>query len=209
MQNKYKNKVEDEKQLTEIIGNFLHSNSYPATAAKFILASLALGGIAFGGAILPGIIMATKKFKRSQRYSKKQLGNSLYLLKSRKFIEIIQEGEETFRVQLTNKGQKRVKEFCFEALEIKKPAKWDKKWRILMFDIPTKPRIYNQAREALRQKIKQLGFYQMQKSAWVCPYECEDEILFIAELFQVQKHIEILTVEKLLHEDKLRKKFGL
>lgn len=86
---------------------------------------------------------------------------------------------------------------------------WDKKWRILIFDIPTKPKIYNQAREALRRKIKGLGFYQMQKSVWVYPYECEDEILFIAELFQVQKHIEIITAEKLLHAEAIKRKFGL
>lgn len=209
MHNKYKNKIVDEKQLTEIIEDFLHSDSYSATAAKFILASLALGGIVFGGAILPGILKTTKKFSQSKRYSKKQIANNIYLLKNRKFIEIIEEGDEKFRVQLTNKGHQRVKEFCFESLEIKKPKVWDKKWRVLIFDIPTKPKIYNQAREALRNKIKDLGFYQMQKSTWAYPYECEDEILFVAELFQVQKHIEILTVEKLLHEDKLKKEFDL
>ena len=78
-----------------------------------------------------------------------------------------------------------------------------------MFDIPTKPKIYNQAREALRLKIKELGFFQMQKSAWVCPYECEDELLFVAELYHVEKYIEVLTVEKLLHESILKRKFRL
>ena len=76
-----------------------------------------------------------------------------------------------------------------------------------MFDIPSYPKKYNYARDALRCKIKELGFYQIQKSAWVYPYECEDELLFIAGMFQVQKYVEILTVEKLLHEDFVRKKF--
>jgi len=208
MQSKYKQK-EIDKNLKEILEDFLDSETIPATATKFLIASLALGGIAFAGAITPSIFSSLKHRTRSKQYSKKQIQNSLYKLKNRKLIEIIEEGDEKFRVQLTNKGQKRVKEFCFEALEIKKPTKWDNKWRVLIFDIPTKPKIYNQAREALRHKIKELGFFQMQKSTWVYPYECEDEILFIAELFQVQKHIEILTVEKLLHEDKLRKEFDL
>src|SRR3990167_6907274 len=55
--------------------------------------------------------------------------------------------------------------------------------------------------------VKELGFYQIQKSVWVYPYECEDELLFIAEVFKVQQYIEILTVEKLLHENLVRKKF--
>jgi DNA-binding transcriptional regulator PaaX len=79
----------------------------------------------------------------------------------------------------------------------------------LIFDIPTKPKIYNQAREALRNKIKKLGFYQMQKSVWAYPYECEDEILFVAEIFQVQRHIEIITADKVMHENILKRKFGL
>ncbi|MDD5397274.1 MAG: hypothetical protein PHW24_04460 [Candidatus Moranbacteria bacterium] len=79
----------------------------------------------------------------------------------------------------------------------------------MIFDIPTKPKIYNQARNALRAKIKELGFYQMQKSVWVYPYECEDEILLVAEIYQVQKHIEIITAEKILHENIVRKAFKL
>lgn len=210
MENKYKNGNQKiEKGIKEIVEDFLHSNTIPATATKFVLASLVLGGLVFIGALAPAILSATKKYEHRKRYSPKQLRNTIYLLKSRKLIEIIEEGDEKYKVQLTNKGRKRVKEFCFEALEIKKPKIWDKKWRVLVFDIPFGPKIYHQAREALRHKIKELGFYQMQKSTWVYPYECEDEILFIAELFQVQKHIEILTVEKLLHEDKLKKKFEL
>ena len=68
---------------------------------------------------------------------------------------------------------------------------------------------YNKAREALRHKIKEIGFVQLQKSVWVCPYECEDEILFVAEAYQVTRFIEILTVDKMLHEEQLKRKFKL
>lgn len=210
MDNKYKHPKEViGKEFQEIIADFLHSNTVPATTAKFLLAFIALGGVVFIGALAPGIFLAAKSMRGSNRYSKKQVSSAIHTLKSRELIEIIEDGDDKFKVRLTNKGRKRVKDFCFEALTIATPEKWDKKWRVLIFDIPTKPKIYHQAREALRHKIKELGFYQMQKSTWVYPYECEDEILFIAELFQVQKHIEILTVEKLLHEEKLKKKFEL
>ena len=197
------------KTIKEIIeNNFLYSDTIPATAGKFLLAFVAAAPLLFVGAALPGLLSATKLIDRSKKYSKVQLQNAFKNLQRRKLIEIIQEGDDKFMIQLTNKGQKRVKEFSFEALRIKKPKVWDKKWRILIFDIPTRPKIYNLAREALRRKIKDLGFYQMQKSVWVYPYECEDEILFIAELFQVQKHIEIITADKLLHEETIRRNFG-
>jgi DNA-binding transcriptional regulator PaaX len=204
--------LEDEgknsETIKEKIENFFDSDSMPATAAKFTLAILALGTVAFVGAAVPGLIALAEKPRYHRSYSKKQMRDAVYQLKKKKLIEIILEGDIT-KVRLTNKGADRVKEFCLEFLEIKKPKKWDKKWRVLIFDIPSKPKIYNLAREALRKKIKDLGFQQLQKSVWVYPYECEDEILFVAEIYQVQKFIEILTVEKLLHENILRTKFKL
>lgn len=202
-----KNNNQTVKKLFE--EKFLYNDSIPATAAKFILGFLIAGPVLVAGAALPGLLSEFNRFEKRKKYSKKQLQNAYRNLHYRKLIEIIQESDEKFKVQLTNKGQKRVQEFSFEFLEIKKPNKWDGKWRILMFDIPSQPKIYNQARNALRAKIKDLGFYQMQKSVWVYPYECEDEILFIAELFQIQKHIEIITAEKLLHEEKIKRAFGL
>jgi len=188
---------------------FLYNDSLPATAGKFLLAAIAAAPLLVVAAAAPNIFSATDRYTRRNKYTKKQIQNAYNNLKQKKLIEIIQEGDEKFKVQLTNKGRKRVKEYCFETMEIEKPKKWDGKWRVLIFDIPSRPKIYNQARNALRNKIKDLGFFQMQKSVWVYPYECEDELLFIAELFQVQKHIEILTVEKLLHEEKIKRKFGL
>ena len=56
----------------------------------------------------------------------------------------------------------------------------DGEWRIVIFDIPEK---FKKAREALRMKLKELGFLELQKSVFIFPYECEDEINFIVEVF--------------------------
>lgn len=199
----------NKKSFSQAIEEFRYSDTVPATAAKMLLALLAAGPLLVMGAAAPGILDAAQSFQKSKRYSKKQFENAYRNLKHRKLIEIIQEKDGAFKVKLTNKGQKRIKELSLDMLSIEKPKKWDGKWRILIFDIPSKPKIYNQAREALRKKIKELKFYQIQKSAWVYPYECEDELLFIAELFHVQKHIEIITADKLLHEDKIKRVFKL
>jgi len=199
---------QNKKVFEEKLEDFLCSDTVSATAAKFLLAGVAIGGVIFVGAVAPGLASAFGKKKYSRRYDKDQLRNSFYSLKRQKLIEITKEGEK-FEVRLTNKGKNRIKEFSLETLAIKKPKHWDKKWRVLIFDIPTKPKIYNQARNALREKIKKLGFVQIQKSVWVCPYECEDEILFVAELFHVQKYIEIITAEKLLHENIIKAKLKL
>ena len=196
------------KSIEKSIEKFRGSDSVPATAAKFLLMTLAVGAVVMGAAIVPGLLSLCNDKKYSKKYTKDQLRNAYYNLKKRKLIEIIQEKDGGIKVKLTNKGKKRIREFSFENLKIKKPIRWDKKWRMLIYDIPTKPKRYNKAREALRAKIKEIGFMQLQKSIWVYPFECEDEILLVAEVFQVQKYIEIVTAEKLLHENRMKKHFS-
>lgn len=209
MKKKYKIKKK-QVDLRNKIEDFLHSDSVPATATKFLLMFLALGGVAFGGAVVPGMLKALKEFGllvEETGFGQKQINNAIRQLKRKKLVEIIKDDNNMVSVKLTNRGKSRVREFAIDTIAIEKPHKWDGKWRILMFDIPTKPKIYNQAREALRSKIKELGFYQMQKSVWVYPYKCEDEILFIAEAFSVEKYIEIVTSDKLLHGENLKSIF--
>jgi len=197
---------EKQKTLREDIEDFLDSNTAPAIATKFVLAFLALGGIAFAGALAPNLIKASKGFRGSGKYSEKQLKNAFYSLERRKFIKIKRVKNEKIEVKLTNKGKKRIRELSFENLKIEKMKKWDNKWRILIFDIPIK---MNTAREALRKKIKELGFYQFQGSVWIYPYPCEDEILFVAEFFKVSRYIEVVTAENMLHNKELKKYFKL
>lgn len=204
-------KRKKQKSIKELIENFQNSDSVPATAAKFLLMTLAMGGIVFAGALVPGLLSATNELKsnRKHKYTKKQIRNAAYNLKRRKLIKIIKDNDGKVTVELTNSGKKRIKDVVFEDLKIQKPKKWDKKWRVLIFDIPTKPKIYNRARNALREKVKEMGFFQLQKSVWIYPYECEDEILLVAEIYNVQRFVEILTIEKLLYKDSLLSHFKL
>ncbi|EKE15528.1 MAG: repressor in ring oxydation complex/phenylacetic acid degradation pathway related protein (PaaX) [uncultured bacterium] len=208
--NKINNKTDKKAPLIKRIEDFFYSDTPAATATKFLLMFAAIGGIAVGGAIVPGILKAIKEFEipaaKTKRYGKKQINNALINLKRQKLIDIVKEKNGKIQVKLTNKGKKRLLEFSLDTVRIKKPKKWDGKWRIVMFDIPNE---LNAARESLRRKIKELNFYQFQKSAWIFPYECEDEILFIAETFNVQQYVEIITADKFLHEEIVKKKFKL
>ena len=65
------------------------------------------------------------------------------------------------------------------------------------------------AREALRKKLKDLKFVELQKSTFINPYECEDEIDFVVEFFQIRPYVRYLRVEYFTNEEQLRIKFGL
>lgn len=202
--------MQKSKNFKEKIEYFLYEDeSFTATAGKFLLMIVALGGVAFIGAAAPGLFQAVGRYGISRRYSKKQMYTAYNNLKRRKLIEILSEKDNCLKVQITNTGKKRIREFLFDSLSIPKPKRWDKKWRIVIFDIPVNPKKLDRARRALREKIKELGFYRLQKSVWVHPYPCEDEVLLVAEIFEVTKFVEIIMAEKMLHESKLYAHFDL
>jgi len=135
---------------------------------------------------------------------RQQLSDALYRLKKRKIIEIKKAEGKTF-ITLSEKGKRRKLEYDLNILKIPRPKIWDKKWRFLMFDIPEFQKV---DREVFREKLKDLGFLRFQKSVWVYPYPCENEIDFITEHFKIAPYITLLTVQ--IEDDQpLRKHYRL
>lgn len=84
---------------------------------------------------------------------------------------------------------------------------WDKKWRVVIFDIPQE---LHRNRVALRRKLKNLGFYMLQKSVFVFPYPCEEELGYIGGELEVSDYIDIITAENIgFKERELRKYFNI
>ena len=154
--------------------------------------------------IAKGILRNKKYFK--EKLNKRKIARLIERLKRNRLI-ILNEEDGKFIVELTEKGKRKVKEIQFENMRINKPAVWDGKWRVIIFDIPDKYR--KRARDALREKLKELGFCPLQKSVWVLPYPCEKEIQFLCELFDITPFINILIADNIYNDIKLRKYFKL
>ena len=107
---------------------------------------------------------------------------------------------------ITKEGEKKALKFKIDEMEIKKPAKWDGEWRVVIFDIPER---FKKAREALRKKLKDLGFIKLQESVFVLPYECEDEINFIMEVFLIRPFVRFMRVKSFTNEEQIKLGFGL
>ena len=84
---------------------------------------------------------------------------------------------------------------------------WDKFWRIFIFDIPS---LESNKRNALRHFIKRLGMIQLQKSAWVYPYDCSNELKFIKEIFSLSDdNARLVVASDIGNDKKLREHFLL
>jgi hypothetical protein len=107
---------------------------------------------------------------------------------------------------LTEEGKKRVLKFNIDSLIIPKPAIWDRQWRLVFFDVPEKKR---RGRDALRLKLRELGFYEWQKSVFVHPYSCRDQIDFIVEFFELRPFVRYGDLINPTNEAELKLHFNL
>lgn len=178
---------------------------------KQILLILGVTGVVVIAAAAPGVLLAAKLFEQSghplpKNFERKRVTRSLRGLQNKKLIEI-REKNGKLGMRLTREGRKRFKEVQLGKLRITKPPRWDTKWRMVIFDIPEESHKY--AREILRGKLKEWEFYQLQKSVWVCPWPCENEIRVVAEVYGVSPYVNIVVAEKIIDDVFLRKHFNL
>lgn len=179
------------------------SNNYPkGELAKEILKAMAIGGVLAASLALPNLPQVLKFLGVVGAKDKYRVKRTIYNLKEKRLIDFRENG----LIEITEKGKKRILQYDIEDMNIKLPPKWDGHWRIVIFDIPEK---FKKARNALNRKIKDLGFFPLQKSVFVFPFECRNEIDFVSEFFNVGKFVHYIVAKELDSEKFLKQYFGL
>ena len=107
---------------------------------------------------------------------------------------------------LTDSGERRVSEFGVEGFHIKKPNRWDGKWRIVSFDIKEHRR---GLRDQLRQTLNAIGFVHLHHSLWVYPHDCHDLITLLKADYEIGKDILYIVSDYVENDGVLRKHFEL
>ena len=57
--------------------------------------------------------------------------------------------------------------------------------------------------------IKDIGFYQYQKSVYIFPYECEREVALIRKIIEGGKYLSYIVADKIEYEERLKTYFNL
>lgn len=107
--------------------------------------------------------------------------------------------------RITEKG-KRVLQMETERVVMTKKRKWDKRWRIVIFDIPERRK---RVRDRLREFMSSYGFVRLQDSVWIYPYDCEDLIALAKAEFRIGADVLYMIVERLERDKYLREHFAL
>jgi DNA-binding transcriptional regulator PaaX len=138
-------------------------------------------------------------------YDNRKVAQAFTGLRRYKFVRHVKENTKNI-CMLTPKGEAKLRDIVINDIKIKNHKNWDCKWRLVMYDLPIR---FKKARNAFRWKLKDLGFFQFQKSAWIYPYPCGVEVLFVADFYGVRKYVELLEVNSILDERKLKVHFGI
>lgn len=169
-------------------------------AGPVILSSLFLPN---AGQILKPLIKWRKNWDKIDR---RRIHDAVKRLNNKRLIELIEKNDKLY-IKITDNGKKLLRNFDYDNLELPKLKKWDKRWRLVVFDIPNKKK---KERRAFSEKLKDIGFYPMQESVFIYPHDCCDEIDFICEFLSIGRYVNYCLVESLYkREGDLRRFFNL
>jgi CRISPR-associated endonuclease Cas2 len=126
-------------------------------------------------------------------------------LASKGLIRFERQNGITF-LALTQKGAAYMDYVYAIDFKLRKPARWDKKWRLVIFDIPEKRK---RLRDVLRATLHRIGFIRLQDSVWVYPYDCEELITLLKTEFKVGKDVLYMIVDKIENDKTIKTQFKL
>lgn len=164
-----------------------------------VLKIIAVSGILIGSAFIPTLPMAAGAVVKAwKNINKKDLGRIIKRLEKQEMISFKENGANT-KIEITEKGKRRLLEYDFENIELKNKRR-DGKWRLIIFDIPDEKK---NARDSFRRKLIQLGSVKLQESVFACAYPCKKEIDFLCHFLEISDFVTIASVHSIERGEKL------
>lgn len=173
---------------------------------SIILTSLTvMGVIALGGGtkLAQNILREIRNPKK--RMTPNAIRQAVFQLKKEGMLWIETTVHGRF-LRLTAKGKNYFSDLQQKANLKKKPKKWDKKWRVVIFDISERKHLL---RRKFRFLIQEFGFYRLQDSVWVYPYDCEDFLILAKAELKIGYEVLYMIVEIMEGDNKLKEHFKL
>ncbi len=159
---------------------------------NILLKTLTVSGVIGSSLVAPN---ATELFTKLAKpithldIDEKELKHLLRYMERTKLIELsVREGD--LHAKLTKKATERVNSVEIDDISIKTPSKWDKKWRIIIYDIPREKREH---RYFLLEQLHRLNFFKLQDSTWVYPFSCTIEVLEILKRLEIEQYVTFMV----------------
>lgn len=137
--------------------------------------------------IAPNIMIGLKKpldslFQHLDKQEReREIRRTLYYMKERGYLA----GEYEHGLQLTDKARERLARIDAKLIATPQDV-WDGWWRIIIYDIPNE---LQSARHALQNELRRYGCYILQRSVYITPFPCIDDIQTLAARCGADKYV--------------------
>ena len=173
-----------------------------ADVQQLILSSIAVAGLLSVALVAPNVIGAMSKV--GMLPTRRQT-DSIRAARNRLVANGLLQWEGNL-LRLTEQGEKHLRYWRLRDFGLPQPKRWDKRWRVLIFDIPENRK---GLRDQIRRTLLMIGFVRLQNSVWAYPYDCEDLITLLKADFKIGKDLLYMIVDTIEYDTPLRDAFGL
>ncbi len=152
-------------------------------------------GVALGAwaAAAPNTLQLIDYLDPHGRAQRRKIWSAINYLQKRGDITIALGKDGNEYVRLTRQGNVRFDEDRLWDLKLTPPRTWDRKWRLVMFDFPSHLR----TRHTFRAKLEDFGFVPYQRSVFIYPHECHEEVFAVAKWYGLDRYIRYIVATEI------------
>ena len=183
--------------------------------ARKVLILVGAGAFLTASILMPNLPLALRPFLDKKRKDEREvwkrfnipyLKRTLDRLEKQRLVEVTHADNGKQLIQITNQGKQRVLKLALDELKIEKPKIWDRRWRLISFDLPEK---MASVRKILVEYLSAWEFYPLHKSVYLHAYPCLKEVDFLREYLGVGKYVRMFTVSEIENDAQFKEFFGI
>jgi len=200
-------KNESDKRSLADLENIVRYQTKRKRIETAILGSITLVGFLGAAAMAPNAVSVLQKALPDLRpvNQKQSIKKAIGRLIKNGYLE-----KKENRYHITTKGEKHLYALVLHANNQTNVAthkkKWDKKWRIVIFDVPEKERV---TRNSLRGILVETGFVMIQHSVWVYPFRCDEVVALMKFKLKLGRRAVYIIADAIEDDEWLRQHFKL
>lgn len=169
-----------------------------------VLAVIGVSGLLLASMAAPNAAGLLGKIVYNKYRFNNQSKNALTRLATKGYVTFNERNGKRF-ARITEKGRAALRLQTMKLTDAS-PQRWDKRWRVVIFDISEKKR---PVRDALRRHMQLAGFMRLQDSAWIYPHDCEEVIALLKAELELGNAVIYMIVEKVENDARIKNFFGL
>lgn len=172
-----------------------------------VVCFMATSGLVTATVLAPNVVIALRTPLRKlystldRRQREREAWRVVYYMKSQGYLA----GDYEHGLQLTEKALRRLRQIQLDDLVIVPLRRWDGFWRVVSYDIPEDKK---SARNAFGNRLRQMGCFQLQRSVWISPFSCREQVAVAAAHYGTDEHVTYFEARNLDNEAVLRRRFS-